>query len=60
MRNYVKDTCGTCHERHYIRADALEQIVIFELKHLATLLQHDEKLLAEILEKKTHKEYINE
>ncbi|MBQ2774994.1 MAG: zinc ribbon domain-containing protein [Clostridia bacterium] len=39
--NYVKDTRGTCPERHYIRADALEQIVIFELKRLATLLEND-------------------
>ena len=58
--NYVKDTRGTCPERHYIRADALEQIVILELKRLATLLQHDENLLAEILEKKTHKDFYDE
>ena len=58
--NYVKDTRGTCSERHYIRADALEQIVIFELKRIATLLQHDEKLLAEILEKKTNKDFYDE
>ena len=58
--NYVKDTRGTCPERHYIRADALEQIVIFELKRLAIMLQQDEKLLAEILEKKTHKDFYDE
>lgn len=58
--NYVKDTRGTCPERHYIRADALEQIVILELKRLAIMLQQDEKLLAEILEKKTHKDFYNE
>ncbi len=58
--NYVKDTRGTCPERHYIRADALEQIVIFELKCLAVMLQQDEKLLAEILEKKTHKDFYDE
>ena len=58
--NYVKDTRGTCEARHYIRADALEQIVVFELKRLATLLQSDENLLAEILEKKTNKDLYDE
>ncbi len=58
--NYVKDTRGTCQARHYIRADALEQIVILELKRLALMLQHDEKLLAEILEKKTNKDFYDE
>ena len=58
--NYVKDTRGTCQARHYIRADALEQIVVFELKRLAIMLQQDEKLLAEILEKKTHKDFYDE
>ena len=58
--NYVKDTRGTCQTRHYIRADALEQIVILELKRLAIMLQQDEKLLAEILEKKTNKDFYDE
>lgn len=54
--NYVKDTRGDCQARHYIRADALEQIVMFELKRLAILLRKDENILAEILEKKTNKD----
>lgn len=58
--NYVKDTRGTCQARHYIRADALEQIVILELKRLAIMLQQDEKILAEILEKKTNKDFYDE
>ncbi len=58
--NYVTDTRGTCPERHYIRADALEQIVIFELKRLAIMLQQDEQLLAKILEKKTNKDFYDE
>ncbi|MBQ2964525.1 MAG: recombinase family protein [Clostridia bacterium] len=58
--NYVKDTRGTCPERHYIRADVLEQIVILELKRLALMLQMDEPLLVEILEKKTHKDFYEE
>ena len=58
--NYVKDTRGTCQTRHYIRADALEQIVIFELKRLAIMLQKDEELLVDILEKKTNKDFYDE
>ena len=49
-----------CDVNHYIRANALEQIVIFELKRLAIMLQQDEKLLAEILEKKTNKDFYDE
>lgn len=58
--NYVKDTRGTCQARHYIRADALEQIVVFELKRLAIMLQKDEELLIDILEKKTNKDFYDE
>jgi len=58
--NYVKDTRGTCQARHYIRSDALEQIVIFELKRLAIMLQTDEPLLVEILEKKSNKDFYDE
>ncbi len=58
--NYVKDTRGTCQARHYIRADALEQIVVFELKRLAIMLQRDEELLVDILEKKTNKDFYDE
>ncbi|MDY2678565.1 MAG: DUF4368 domain-containing protein [Oscillospiraceae bacterium] len=49
-----------CDVNHYIRANALEQIVIFELKRLAIMLQQDEKLFAEILEKKTNKDFYDE
>ena len=58
--NYVKDTRGTCQTRHYIRADALEQIVILELKRLAIMLQQDEDLLVDILEKRTNKDFYDE
>ena len=58
--NYVKDTRGTCQARHYIRADALEQIVIYELKRLAIMLQKDEDLLVDILERKTNKDFYDE
>lgn len=49
-----------CDVNHYIRANALEQIVIFELKRLAIMLQTDEPLLVEILEKKTNKDFYDE
>lgn len=49
-----------CDVNYYIRANALEQIVIFELKRLAIMLQQDEKLFAEILEKKTNKDFYDE
>ena len=58
--NYVKDTRGNCPTRHYIRSDALEQIVLLELKHLANFLKHDEERLAEILEKKSNKDLYEE
>ncbi|MGN1457869.1 MAG: hypothetical protein ACI4XP_07950, partial [Acutalibacteraceae bacterium] len=57
---YVKDTQGTCPTRHYIRADALEQIVLFELKKMASLLKKEEDMFAEILEKKTNKDLYDE
>ena len=55
--NYTKDTRGDCQTRHYIRADAIEAIVILELKHLASYLKNDEEILADILEKKTNKDF---
>ena len=58
--NYVKDTRGDCPTRHYIRSDALEQIVLLELRHLADFLKHDEERLAEILEKKSNKDLYEE
>ena len=58
--NYVKDTRGNCPTRHYIRSDALEQIVLLELKHLANFLKYDEERLAEILERKSNKDLYEE
>ena len=51
--NYKTDTRGTCPTRHYIRADAIEQVVLMELRRLADFLRDDEDSLAEILEQKT-------
>lgn len=58
--NYKKDTRGTCETRHYIRADAVEQVVALELRKLATFLKHDEDAFADILSKKTNKEMLAE
>ncbi len=58
--NYIKDTRGDCPTRHYIRSDALEQIVLLELRHLADFLRYDEERLAEILERKSNKDLYEE
>ena len=58
--NYIKDTRGNCPTRHYIRSDALEQIVLLELKHLADFLKHDEERLALIIERKSNKDLYEE
>lgn len=58
--NYIKDTRGSCPTRHYIRSDALEQIVLFELKNLANFLKYDEERLALILERKSNKDLYEE
>ena len=51
--NYKTDTRGTCETRHYVRADAIEQVVIYELRRLVAYLKSDEQAFAEMLEKKT-------
>ena len=58
--NYIKDTRGNCPTRHYIRSDALEQIVLLELRHLAEFLRYDEERLAKILERKSNKDLYEE
>lgn len=50
--NYEKDTRGTCKTRHYIREDALEHIVLGELRHLAAILKKDEVYFAQLLQAK--------
>jgi site-specific DNA recombinase len=58
--NYRKDTRGTCESRHYIRADALEQVVMLELKRLASFFRNDEDAFAELLAQKTNREILAE
>jgi site-specific DNA recombinase len=54
--NYVKDTRETCQTRHYIRADAVEQVVMLELKRLASFLRDDEETFAKLVAQKTNKD----
>lgn len=54
--NYVKDYRGTCPTRHYIREDALYEVVRLELRRLSAFLQEDETAFAELLSKKTVEE----
>ena len=51
--NYVKDYRGSCQHRHYVRAEAIEQIVTMELQKLAGYLKHNEDELVEVLTMKT-------
>lgn len=58
--NYAKDYRGTCPQRHYIRADAIELVVKLELQRMAEFLSCDEDAFAELLEKKTNKDILDE
>ena len=58
--NYKTDTRGSCESRHYVRADAIEQVVIHELRRLTAFLQTDEERLAELLEAKTTADILRE
>ena len=58
--NYAKDYRGTCPTRHYIRADAVEEVVKLELNRMASYLKHDEEALAALLAEKTDQELLAE
>ena len=58
--NYEKDYRGTCKTRHYIRADAVEQIVKLELRQIGECLKADEEGFAELLAQKTQKDMLVE
>ncbi len=58
--NYGKDYRGTCATRHYIRADAVEQVVTMELRRMAEYLQEDENAFAELLAQKADAELLAE
>ena len=58
--NYKKDTRGSCESRHYIRADAVEEVVKMELRRLARFLQTNEEEFADLLARKTNADMIAE
>lgn len=58
--NYVKDYRGSCPTRHYVRADAIEQVVKLELQRMAQFLWDDEPMFADLLERKSNREIAEE
>ena len=58
--NYENDYRGTCKTRHYIRADAVEQIVKLELRQIGECLKADEEGFAELLAQKTQEDMLAE
>ena len=58
--NYKKDTRGNCETRHYIRADAIEQVVMLELRRLAKYLESNEEEFAKLLAEKTNADMLAE
>ena len=60
MCSNYKGCRGTCEGTHYVRADSLEQIVMLELRSLASFLIEDEEAFADILEAKTNKSILNQ
>ena len=54
--NYKTDTRGTCETRHYIRADAIEEVVRLELRRLAVFLQEDEEAFVTLLARKSQED----
>jgi len=58
--NYKVDTRGTCPTRHYIRADAVEQIVLLQLRRFTDFISDNEEAFAQILADKTNKNICNE
>ena len=58
--NNKVDYRGDCPGRHYVRADAVEQVVMLELRRMAEFLAADEETFAELLAQKTDKELLKE
>ncbi len=58
--NYKTDTRGTCQTRHYVRADAVEEVVKLELRRMANLLRYDEARFADLLAQKTNADMMRE
>ncbi len=51
---------GTCSSTHYLRADAIEQVVTLELRMLAQCLRDDEEQFATLLADKTNTDITKE
>ncbi len=58
--NNKVDYRGSCPGRHYVRADAIEQVMMLELRRMAEYLSDDEDAFAELLARKTDKELLKE
>ena len=58
--NYKTDTRGNCETRHYIRADAIEQVVMLELRRLAKYLESHEEEFVKLLAEKTNADMLAE
>lgn len=58
--NNKVDYRGSCPGRHYVRADAIDQVVMLELRRMAEYLSDDEDAFAELLARKTNKELLKE
>lgn len=58
--NYVNDYRGTCQTRHYVRADAIEEVITYELQRLADYLKYDQEGFAKLLAEKTNKDMLDE
>lgn len=58
--NNKVDYRGSCPGRHYIRADAVEQVVMLELRRMAEFLHDDEQAFADILAQKSGAELMKE
>ena len=54
--NYKSDYRGTCQTRHYIRADAVEQVVQMELQRMAAFLLKDEDAFVDLLTEKSNRD----
>lgn len=58
--NNKVDYRGSCPGRHYIRADAVEQVVMLELRRMAEFLHDNEQAFADILAQKSGAELMKE
>ncbi|WP_286734147.1 recombinase family protein [Intestinimonas sp. UBA1698] len=51
---------GTCNDTHYIRADALEQVMLLELRRMTAFLQDKEEDFVKLLMSKSMQEAVKE